>query len=177
MSTNEIDEISLIRLKHPFGKLLRGPPEKTIEELKDFVKCERPTKIFAIGDIVASNMMRGNIKVDSIIIDFKSERKPTKPITLNSFKIVKVKNTPGTITSAARNAVRDAVQGSSTTAIIVDGEEDLLTLPAIGFAPLGSLVVYGQPHVGIVLVQINERTRHEAKRLLGLVEKKLSIKG
>ena len=38
--------------------------------------------------------------------------------------------------------------------IIVDGEEDLATLPAILYAPLGSAVVYGQPNEGSVLVDV-----------------------
>ena len=177
LSANETDEIALIRLKHPFGKLLTGPPVRTNRILKDFIKRTKPLRIFAIGDIVASNMMKSKIKVDSIVIDFKSERTPITPIKLNSFKVINVKNNAGTITPEACHAMREAVQGSSATAIIVDGEEDLLTLSAIKFAHIGSLIVYGQPHVGIVLVQVTERTKLEAEQLLEFVKKKLSIKG
>ena len=39
--------------------------------------------------------------------------------------------------------------------IVVEGEEDLATLPAILYAPPGSVVVYGQPDEGSVLVKVN----------------------
>lgn len=177
MPAHEADEIALIRLKHPFGKLLTGPPERTISLLKEFIAREKPIRIFAVGDVVASNLIRSGIEVNFIILDFKSERQPATTTAPGSFKVVRVKNPAGTITSVAYDAVKNAVQGSSATAIIVDGEEDLLTLPAIKFAPQGALVVYGQPHVGIVLVQVTERSRHEAERLLKLIRKKASIKG
>jgi uncharacterized protein (UPF0218 family) len=174
LSTEAIDRIALIRLKHPFGKLLIGPPEKTIEELKELIYHEKPRKIFAIGDVVASNMVRSGIQVNAIIIDFQTERRPAKHTVLDGFKIVKVKNTPRTVAVQACDVIKEVFQGSSPTAIIVDGEEDLLTLPAIESAPLESVIVYGQPHVGIVLVHINERTKNEARQLFQIIEKGLS---
>ena len=59
--------------------------------------------------------------------------------------------------------MKDLCQRSDATAIIVEGEEDLLTLPVIKFAPLGALVVYGQPYVGMVLVMVTERTKVETE--------------
>ena len=177
LSADETDEVTRIRLKHPFGKLLIGPPKKTIKILKETIKRESPSKIMAIGDIVASNLIKNGIKVNLIIIDFKSERKSTTPPALNGFKIIEIKNTPGTINSAAYDVVSDAVAESSNTAIIVEGEEDLLTLPVIWFAPAKSMVVYGQPHVGLVFVLITDRIKHEAKWLLEFVRKRSSVKG
>lgn len=169
MLTHEADEIFLIRLKHPFGKLLTGSSERTINTLRDFIKREKPIKIFAVGDVVASNMIRSGIRVDSIIIDFKSERQPVELTFPDSFEVIRIKNPTGTITSAACEAVKKAVQRLSATAIVVEGEEDLLTLPAIRFAPLEALVVYGQPHVGIVLVPVTESIRKEAEQLLSWI--------
>jgi uncharacterized protein (UPF0218 family) len=130
----------------------------------------QPTKLFAIGDVVASNIIRNNIPVDFIIIDFKSKRQPFEPISLANFDVVKVKNPPGVITLAAYEAIRDVcsrcASGVSSIAIVVDGEEDLLTLPAVKFAPLGSLIVYGQPYVGVVVVNVTQQTKSEIEVLM-----------
>ena len=50
--------------------------------------------------------------------------------------------------------------------ILVDGEEDLLALPAIFLAPINSLVLYGQPNQGFVLVKITDTVRLIAMKIL-----------
>ena len=169
MIAYQINEDVKIRLKHPLGKLLIGPPEKTISLLQEEIKRKNPTKLFAIGDIVSLNALRNGIQTDFIIIDFKNRRQSTEPLRLDNFKILKVKNPAGVITAAAYEAVKSICQRSSPTAIVVDGEEDLLTLPVIMFAPLGSFVIYGQPYVGIVLVTVTEKTKLDT----GLIMKKM----
>jgi len=51
--------------------------------------------------------------------------------------------------------------------LIIDGEEDLLTLPAILFAPLGSLVLYGHWQHGIIGVEITEEIKQAVKVIIG----------
>lgn len=46
--------------------------------------------------------------------------------------------------------------------MIVDGEEDLLTLVAMAVAPLGSFVIYGQPREGVVLVEVDCQANKKA---------------
>ncbi|HMK82220.1 MAG TPA: DUF359 domain-containing protein, partial [Candidatus Bathyarchaeia archaeon] len=53
---------------------------------------------------------------------------------------------------------------------IVDGEEDLLVLVVIAVAPVGSLVVYGQPNEGIVLVNVTLAKKKEVVDLLGRMD-------
>jgi len=49
---------------------------------------------------------------------------------------------------------------------VIDGEEDLLTLPAILLAPLSSLVLYGQWDRGAVMVEVTEEMKNQVKKLL-----------
>jgi len=42
----------------------------------------------------------------------------------------------------------------------------LLTLVTVSVAPCGSLVVYGQPGVGIVIIRVSEEKKHEAALVL-----------
>jgi hypothetical protein len=70
-----------------------------------------------------------------------------------------VKNPPGTITEEALIAIQKAfkkVCSGKNTKIIVNGEEDLLTLIAILYAPEKSFIVYGQPCIGVVVVTVSE---------------------
>jgi uncharacterized protein (UPF0218 family) len=53
---------------------------------------------------------------------------------------------------------------------MIDGEEDLLTLVAVLSAPEDTLVVYGQPHIGIVAVKATEETKEKMHRIVDAME-------
>lgn len=48
----------------------------------------------------------------------------------------------------------------------INGEEDLLALPAILFAPLGSLVLYGHWHYGIIGIIIDEKIKNKIFKII-----------
>ena len=50
--------------------------------------------------------------------------------------------------------------------IVVDGEEDLLTLPAILFAPPNSLVLYGHWQHGIIAVEVDEEMKEKIWKII-----------
>ena len=50
--------------------------------------------------------------------------------------------------------------------LVVNGEEDLLTLPAILFAPLNSLVLYGHWQYGIIVVEVDEKIKEKVRKIL-----------
>ncbi len=50
--------------------------------------------------------------------------------------------------------------------VMVEGEEDLLTLVAVVLAPLGSLVAYGQPDRGIVIVVVSDVEKSLAEQII-----------
>ncbi len=95
-------------------------------------------------------------------------RRRVKPSSFEDKKIVHVKNPQGTITEEAFAAVQKALEKGEKNHIhlVVDGEEDLLTLVAVLFAPERSFVVYGQPYKGIVVVKVTPEKKAEAKALL-----------
>jgi uncharacterized protein (UPF0218 family) len=55
---------------------------------------------------------------------------------------------------------------SGTTLIVVNGEEDLATLPAVLAVPDGASVVYGQPDEGMVLVTADNAAKARARQLI-----------
>ena len=50
--------------------------------------------------------------------------------------------------------------------VIVEGEEDLLALPIFLLVPYGSVVLYGLPFKGIVIVKVDFKKRKRAKDLM-----------
>ncbi len=150
-------------LKRPLGQLF-----SSVTTAIEYLQQLRPTRLIAVGDIVTADLIEAGLKLDVAVVDFVVMRSPVdKKIrrTIDSFdvKIVRVKNPAGTITQELRAVLDEA---KPPIKIIVDGEEDLATLPAVLSAPLGSVVVYGQPYEGIVIVEVTESKRREFEALL-----------
>ncbi len=53
---------------------------------------------------------------------------------------------------------------------MVKGEEDLLTLIAVLFAPKNAFVVYGQPHSGVVVVKVTSERKARAQEFLNAMK-------
>ena len=150
-------------LKRPLGQLF---PNVTaaIERLRQL----RPPRLIAVGDVVAAGLLDGGLRPDVVVVDMKVMRSPADEKTKQAVenfeaKVVRVKNQAGTITPELREALEAA---KPPLKIVVDGEEDLATLPAVLSAPLGSAVVYGQPGEGLVLVEVTEQKKLEFEKLL-----------
>jgi hypothetical protein len=58
----------------------------------------------------------------------------------------------------------------SPVRIVVNGEEDLLVIPVCVHAPDNSIVLYGQPNEGLVVVEITPEIRNKTQSLLDLME-------
>jgi hypothetical protein len=67
-------------------------------------------------------------------------------------------------------AVERAIRGEADL-VEVDGEEDLLAVVTVLAAPAGSIVVYGQPNKGVVIVTVTETTKANAAKILGQMER------
>jgi uncharacterized protein (UPF0218 family) len=148
-------------LKDPLGRLLPGSGPEIYEEVSTTISLKKPPRVIFVGDAVAKNALTRGIRRDVMIIDNKEKRAQTKPFDARATRIFRVRNDPGTIGSEAWAAVEEAVE-SGEAIMVVDGEEDLLTLVAIAVAPLGSLVMYGQPDEGLVMVEVDDSAKKRA---------------
>ena len=155
-----------IFLKEPFGTLIEGTPEQTMRELKALIESEEPPRVITVGDIVSLNLHERSIHPQLSVIDYKSLRDQTLPKQAAVEKTVYVQNPQGTITEEAKDAIKTALEANMHTHVVVDGEEDLLTLVAVLYAPEGSFVVYGQPYVGIVVAKATKERKAQVKEFL-----------
>jgi GTP-dependent dephospho-CoA kinase len=156
----------LAGLKTPFGRLIPGEPDKTMPELKQIIRENTPRRITAVGDVVSRETLAAGIPVDLRIVDHISMRRPTTSFIINSRKTYHVKNPPGVITQESWQAIKQAMKEREVV-IYVEGEEDLLTLPCISESPINSLVLYGQPSQGLVVVTVSPTVRTRASEILG----------
>ncbi|MGA2104152.1 MAG: GTP-dependent dephospho-CoA kinase family protein [Methanoregula sp.] len=122
--------------------------------------------IYSVGDVVTQTLQKKGITPAIAVVDGQTMRSPCERMPDISGKCIHVKNPPGTITDELINALTFAVENSPVT-IMVEGEEDLAVIPLVIVAPLSSVVLYGQPHEGIVLRKIDEAAKTAAKELLG----------
>ncbi len=155
-----------VKLKGPFGTLIRGTFYETMNEIKNLVEAEKPLLIISVGDVVSRNLHESNLNPQLTIIDNVSLRNLKMHKELPVKRTVYVKNPQGMITYEAIHAVKEALEKKGHTHIIVDGEEDLLVLIAVIYAPINSFVVYGQPYLGVVVVKVTSEKKAQARAFL-----------
>jgi hypothetical protein len=81
-----------------------------------------------------------------------------------------VDNPPAEITDSAIEVIKKVFSMAGKVRIMVSGEEDLLVLPVCVYAPENSVVMYGQPNQGLVIVKVTPEIRNKAQKLLDLME-------
>ncbi len=135
-------------LQKPLGTVLVG---HAIGE--SFVRNKNAV-IATVGDVATKTLLDAGIVPTLSIVDFLVNRKPSNELadrlTTLGANIIHLKSGPGFLSKDALDRVNQWGQdlqpeAHTKTVIIVNGEEDLLTLLAIGHSPLGAVVYYGQP--------------------------------
>lgn len=144
-------------LKDPIGPVFTDP-EDLLEEV------EGP--LVTVGDVVTYHLERASRTPDVSVIDERTERGPVAPEYAVGGADVTVSNPAATLTADLLRAIREAVHAEPPTRIMVDGEEDLATVPAIIATPEGTSVVYGQPGEGMVLVEVTPEIKARMRSLL-----------
>lgn len=167
------------RLRVPLGKTFLGREEewqKVAERVLRYINIMERVMVIAVGDIIAMSLEKVGFIPDVKIIDFRSRRKAIESIASassglkSSKQVSSLINIAGTInintSLELKKTIQKAVMEKKKYWFIVEGEEDLLALPAILFAPLGSVVLYGQMDLGVVAVTVTEEKKKEALILI-----------
>jgi len=143
--------------QEPFGDLYRN-----INEIMPLLAGQI---IYSVGDVVTHNLQRNGITPDVAIIDGLTMRAPCCRKSPLRGSCISVKNPAGTLTEDLIEAVNKAIAIPPVT-IVVDGEEDLAVIPVVMAAPLGAIVLYGQPHKGVVLRRVTPEAKLVARQFL-----------
>jgi hypothetical protein len=168
-----LPETMRAELKTPLGRLLRGEPAETIRELTKLLSSCRPPIFASVGDFVSSNVLVAGLKPDLVVVDNRIMRENVAPI-VHGMRQVNVINAAGTIQEGAWRVLDEAIILKRKLAVVVEGEEDLLVLPLMASMPTGSVIVYGQPREGLVVVTVTEERRSWARGFMGRMQEKSS---
>jgi uncharacterized protein (UPF0218 family) len=154
------------QLKKPLGRLHTG-----LVGLKTLSRH----RIISIGDVCTLALLDIGIRPHLAVFDHRFMRRKLGPKGIRTlskhFKRPKrYKNPPGTLSEAV---VKDAKQLiAKGGAVLIDGEEDLTALAFIRSATAKDLVLYGQPHEGIVLVRPDKKIKRRIEGWLSAAKEK-----
>ena len=150
-------------LKKPLGVLL-----KDSDVTKESILKSIPTGSFVIsvGDATTEKLIKYGIIPSLQIVD-GVEKKVKRDLPSGDVKTtLNCINPPAEITTESLNTIKKAFQSITPVRIAVIGEEDLLVLPVVVYAPENSVVLYGQPNEGLVIVPINAEIRNKAQSVM-----------
>ncbi|MHC1564893.1 MAG: GTP-dependent dephospho-CoA kinase family protein [Candidatus Syntropharchaeales archaeon] len=157
-------------LKKPMGTLYRGNGIECIEMLAaDFDLVS--SRLIAVGDVVTHYILSFGVVPTLVIVDDRTKRGEISSeirTGKGDFKEVEVENPAGVITEELDLAIKEAIEQDVPIRLWVDGEEDLAVFPVIKYAPLSSIVLYGQPDEGVVAVLVDESIKRKVGEMYGV---------
>ena len=155
------------KLKIPLGELI--PNEKTNkEEILNLIP--KDAFVITVGDATTEKMIKYGIIPSLQIIDGQEKRvQRNLPEETSVMTHLTCVNPAAEISQESIETIKKAFDSKPPIRITVYGEEDLLVLPVCINAPVNSVVMYGQPNVGLVFVIITPEIKHKVKSLLDLM--------
>jgi uncharacterized protein (UPF0218 family) len=150
-----------------YGTLLTDEPSLNVKTVLKHIKSKPPPKVTIVGDFTLHAFLKAGYRPDLGIFDNKTKR---TAFIINESPTVCVPNPAGLITDEATLAIRQALSSDSQNMLLIKGEEDLLSLVAIMGSPDGSLVIYGLPDRGMVVVTVQK----EIKEKIGMLVSQFS---
>jgi GTP-dependent dephospho-CoA kinase len=152
------------KLKKPMGRLF---PSVDVRGEEFLALVTSSSLVVTVGDRVTETLQETTGRSPDVFVVDGMERRSAREIPqVAHASTLKAKNPAGRITKAARSAIKKAIAGEKPVMVLIDGEEDLLTIPAVIEAPLGAVVFYGQPMEGVVAVEVDERSKQNAREVL-----------
>jgi len=156
------------QLKIPLGLLL-------VQEETDKTNIQKHlfenSYIITVGDRTTEKMIDFGFIPSLQIIDGQEKRiKRNIPKSFGVSTSLTCDNPAAEITTQSIETIKKAFTLQTPVRITVNGEEDLLVIPVCMYAPDNSVVMYGQPNDGLVIVKITPEIRNKTQTLLNLME-------
>ena len=155
------------QFKNPLGVLL---PENIADKKHILEFLSDNSYIITVGDRTTEKMIDFDLIPSLQIIDGVEKREKRELPKLENATKLTVDNPAAEITAQSIDVIKQAFTLQSPVRIVVNGEEDLLVIPVCVHAPENSVVLYGQPNKGLVIVKVTPEIRNKTQGLLDLME-------
>jgi uncharacterized protein (UPF0218 family) len=155
----------MLTLPEEYRKLFQEPFGELHRNIDEIIPLIADSTVYAVGDVVTHNLQKRGIIPAIAVVDGYTMRLPCKKLPVIQGKCIRVKNPAGTLTNELIRALDNAIMHPPAT-VIVDGEEDLAVIPLVIAAPDGAIVLYGQPHQGVVIRRVNYEAKETARQFL-----------
>jgi uncharacterized protein (UPF0218 family) len=166
-------------LRQPFGVLI--PDSQVNKEAVSSKLIGRNRIVVTVGDRTTERMRQMHIYSNLEIVD-GIERRQSRANTVDYSGDTEhhfvVKNPAGSLTDEALEAVKQSLKlitadPKKMVRIDVEGEEDLLVIAILALYPEQTIVLYGQPDQGLVIVGAMGDARDLARKTLAQMGVKL----
>lgn len=147
-------------LKIPLGVLLRDTSKENISK-----HIPQNSYVITVGDATTEKMLNFGFVPSLQIVDGYEKRGKRVPPHSTATKLF-CDNPAAQITPQSIETIKQALATKPPVQILVNGEEDLLVIPVCIYAPEDSVVLYGQPNEGLVIVPITQEIRNKTKNLV-----------
>ena len=152
------------QLKIPLGDLIKA---EDVNKENILSKISPESIVITVGDKTTENMILFGVIPQIQVIDGLEKRNQRNiPIDETIRTELTCKNPSGEITEESIQTIQNAFSCEHPVRIIVKGEEDLLVIPVCIFAPENSVVMYGQPNEGLVLVRVTPEIQAKVQKIL-----------
>jgi hypothetical protein len=152
-----LPEDKRLHFKAPFGVLY--------PDIRSILHNLAGKTIYTVGDVVTFNLVQSGIVPAIAIIDGQSMREPFIGPPGDFQRCYRARNPSGTLTSELLEVIQKAIEVPDTL-IFVEGEEDLAVIPLVLAAPLGTIILYGQPGEGVVFCDVTPNAKQKAREML-----------
>jgi uncharacterized protein (UPF0218 family) len=153
-------------LKKPIGILIK---ESDVSRARILHFLPAGAYIVTVGDASTDKLVSFKLIPSLQIVDGVEKRQKRKPPQSTAKKLY-CNNPAGEITKESIDTVRKALGLPPPNQIVVNGEEDLLVIPVCIYAPSNTVVFYGQPNEGLVVVPVTDEIRNKTKAILNLMK-------
>ena len=184
----------------PLGKLFKGDPDVSFpqaikwmnnqfSDLFNSSNIEKTPTVIGVGDVVSKSIIQNKFLrplVKYLFIDGQSQRGRNQfmvPNLENSLKKT-FYNPAGFINEEIFEFIQETINDDNQYLVVIDGEEDLLVIPAI-LESNNSFIFYGQPPItdiippipaGCVVIYNNSEIKQRIKELFEQMERVSEIK-
>lgn len=146
--------------KTPWGHVYKNIPQARL-------KAKTDQLVMTVGDVTSQKFLQAQFKPDLAIYDCRVKRQlVTCPILKPTWQ---VNNPPGQLSWQLNQRLIQIFKqslNSKKLKLKIKGEEDLAVVPLVLLCPLNSLVFYGQPDQGLVMIKVTEKIKTRFTKVL-----------